>query len=83
MAVITKRKVFLQYGRAGEIGPYGHEIKEDAEMFVNLDSASGGYPYATSIDHAHNFKTIAEAERYIGSFTRGLHVREVNITYEF
>ena len=86
MTTITKQTVFLQYPKAGEIGPTGHRVSEgkfgDAEKFVALDSQSGGYPYAVDIECAHDFKTVEKAETYRGHLA-GLTVRQVTTKYEF
>jgi hypothetical protein len=79
---ITLNKVFLQYGRAGEkFSEYNKVHPSDAEKFVRLDSASGGYPCSTTIDDAHDFKTVEAAEKYRGHFP-AFKVRHVTVTYE-
>lgn len=80
MPVITKTVVLLQYPKAGEIGPSGHEVKDDAEKFVAIDRDSGGYPYAVDIDRAHDFRHVEQAVEYRGHFKK-LAVRLVTITY--
>ena len=80
---IIQQKVFLQYPSLGEPGIHGRPTTAgEAEKFVDLDYNSGGYPYDTSIDNAHDFKTVEAAEKYRGHFDK-LNVRIVDITYEF
>lgn len=80
---IVQDKVFLQYPAVGEPGLSGMPThKSDAEQFVDIDSHSGGYPYSTTIDRAHDFKTVENAIKYRGHFDY-LIVREVRVTYEF
>lgn len=82
MAKIEQTKILIQYGKENEPGEYRPISKEHAEHFVDLDMASGGYPYATSIDRAFDFKTVEAAERYVGHF-KGFHIRNVKVTYEW
>jgi hypothetical protein len=75
------QKTVLQYPDVGCPGPYGHPISaEDACKFVALDGPSGGYPYPTTIDNAHDFKTTEKAREYRGHFS-GFAIRVVTITY--
>lgn len=37
-------------------------------MYVALDSGSGGYPTRSTILEAHDFKTLEEAQDYVGPF---------------
>ena len=81
METIKQSKVFLRWPKRGRPGPFGHPVHaDDAEMFVALDSASGGYPATTTIDRAHDFKTVAEEVRYRGHFDK-LDVYEVEVVY--
>lgn len=83
MIRIVRVKVVLQYGRAGEsTSTYSTVSQHEAEKFVALDAASGGYPYATSIDEAHDFKTIEKALEYSRGFA-GFHPRTLTITYQY
>jgi len=78
--------VFLQYPGAGEAlsstSPSHRVHRSDDEMFVAIDSHSGGYPYGVPINRAHDFKTVEAAEKYRMSFDK-LRVREVRVTYDF
>lgn len=79
---IVQHKVFLQYPKEGEQGIWDRpQDEEGAEKFVDIDRHSGGYPYGTSIDNAHDFKTVEEAIKYRGHFKQ-LQVRKVTITYD-
>ena len=79
---ILQHKVLLQYGEEGEaVTGYTKVHRDEAGMFVDVDSHSGGYPYATTIDRAYDFKTTEKALKYAGHFP-GLKVRSVTITYE-
>lgn len=81
MKQIIQHKIFLQYPKEGEPGIHGRpQHSDDAEQFVDLDRASGGYPYGTSINNAHDFKTVEEAIKYRGHFKQ-LQVRRVTVTY--
>lgn len=81
MITITKTMVVLKYPAPGEPGwrKEGYDINE-AEKFVDLDSYSGGYPYPTTIDRAHDFKTTEAARKYKGHFNE-FTVHEVQVTY--
>lgn len=76
--------ILLQYPVEGtKLNEYGMVVrKDDAEKFVDLDSASGGYPYPTEIQNAHDFGTVKAAEEYRGHFEKFI-VREVRVTYDF
>lgn len=83
MKRLRQQKVLIQYGKAGEPGFYSCGIsEEDVEQFVALDRASGGYPYAAAIGNAHDFKTVEDAQKYIGNH-EGVYIRQVSITYAF
>lgn len=82
---IVQTKVFLQYGKTGEqLSASGFQRVHEFEQhqFVDLDNASGGYPYGTSIDRAYDFKTVEKALEYSRG-VEGFHPRTVTITYEF
>lgn len=84
---IVEHRVFLQYPAEGtRIGNPEYNRRthaDDANKFVDLDGASGGYPYSTSLERAHNFKAEAEAVKYQGSLNEGFIVRHVTVTYEW
>lgn len=80
--IITQERVLLQYGATGEkISGYSHVHVSEAHKFVDLDSASGGYPYATEIHRAYDFGTAEKAAKYAGHFP-GFKIRHVKVTYE-
>lgn len=84
---IVEHRVVLQYpGEGTSIGNPEYKRTthvDDANKFVDLDSSSGGYPYSTSLERAHNFKTEAEAIRYQGALNEGFIVRHVTVSYEW
>lgn len=83
MIAITKQHVFLQYGREGEPTSNFNKVHaSEAEKFVALDSASGGYPCATEIGSAYDFQTVEKALKYSGGFT-GFHPRVVTVKFTY
>lgn len=80
---IVQKRLLLQYPKAGKPGWYSRPTSaEDAEKFVALDGPSGGYPYPTEIQDAHDFKTAEKADQYRLSFKQ-FEIREVTVTFEF
>lgn len=81
MKKMILKKIFLQYPKEGEIGPYGNPVhKDNAEKFVAIDRPSGGYPCPVDIEYAYNFRTEEEAIRYSGK--DNFKVRHITVTYE-
>lgn len=80
--VITRNIVVLRYARLGEKGytPRASYLPPEGDIFVRLDYHSGGYPSATVIHDAHDFKTVEEARRYVGHF-ENFTICEVQVTY--
>ena len=73
--IIKETKILLQYRKSTSC-----YWKKDSMPFVNIDNASGGYPYETDISTAYSFKSVKAAEDYgRGEFD----VRIVTVTYEF
>lgn len=58
----TKR-IVLKYNN-----PKLQSYHKAGDVYVALDSHSGGYPYQVSAMEAHNFKTVEEAMKYAGHF---------------
>ena len=79
---IVENRVVLQYGEVGEAVMSSVKVHQsEAGKFVAIDPTSGGYPYATEIGSAENFRTVEKALQYSRHFP-GLKVRHVTITYE-
>lgn len=79
---IVQERILLQYGKEGEKGEYQPVTKDQAEKFVALDDAAGGYPSPVEIDRAHDFKTFEAAVQYNNHF-KSFNYRQVTVTYEF
>ncbi len=51
------------------------------QVFVGIDSASGGYPYETTIKQAHKF-TFEKVQEYLASFTKaGFIIKHVHVKF--
>lgn len=62
----------------------GEQVREnDANLFVDLDRASGGYPYSVPLARAHNFGTEEKARAYASHDMGAFIVRTVTVTYEY
>lgn len=78
-----EEKIFLRYPPAGsKYRDNVYQSSHDAEKFVALDTASGGYPYGTTIDNAHDFKTVEAALEYASTMRSFFEVCRVRISYD-
>lgn len=55
----------------------------DEDMFVALDSHSGGYPTRVSIHRVHTFKTEEECKKYASHFQNEMYPAIVTIDIQF
>lgn len=76
----TKTKIAIRYIDPDEERRGYSWLKDEDELYVALDSNSGGYPYAVAVDCAHGFKDVADAIRYIGHF-KNMEVVELEMQF--
>ena len=73
--------VLLQYGAVGELIVTSVPIHENqVGRWVAIDHPSGGYPYDTVIERAHDFGSVEKAKLYAKD-SPGFKIRRVIVTY--
>lgn len=72
----VRKRILLKYQK-----PQNYGNDKSNWQYVALDSHSGGYPYATDVLSAHDFKTVEEARKYRGHFEE-FDIVEVSISVE-
>lgn len=76
----------MKFTKTMFVGMYKNKPTEtyysDQDMFVALDSYSGGYPTRVDFTRAHGFKTKEECEKYCLMSENEIEPVVINITAE-